>query len=110
MTLTKRGLVLRICEDTKQVQQQVFDIVQRTLDEIVKALANGEKVELRNFGIFEVRVRKARTGRNPSAPGIEVPIPERCVVKFKAGREMRLGVGKLNPLLVAKPQTQPPKV
>jgi nucleoid DNA-binding protein len=110
MTLTKRGLVLRICEETGQVQQQVFDIVQRTFDQIVKALANGEKVELRNFGIFEVRVRKARTGRNPSAPGIEVPIPERSVVKFKAGREMRLGVGKLNPKLMANPETQPPKV
>jgi nucleoid DNA-binding protein len=109
MTLTKRDLVLRICEDTDLVQQQVFDIVQRTLDHIIKALAKGEKVELRNFGIFEVRVRKARMGRNPSAPGTDVPIPERCVVKFKAGREMRLEVGKLAPKLAAKPATQPPK-
>jgi nucleoid DNA-binding protein len=110
MTLTKRDLVLRICEDTGLVQQHVFDIVQRTLDHIVKALANGEKVELRNFGIFEVRVRKARIGRNPSAPGIGVPIPERSVVKFKAGREMRLGVGKIVPKPTAKPPNQPPKV
>ncbi len=109
MTLTKRGLVLRICEETGQVQQQVFDTVQRTFDHIVKALANGEKVELRNFGIFEVKVRKARVGRNPSAPGTEVPIPERTVVKFKAGREMRLGVSKLNPKLIAKPLPQSPK-
>jgi nucleoid DNA-binding protein len=109
MTLTKRDLVLRICEDTDLVQQHVFDIVQRTLDHVIKALAKGEKVELRNFGIFEIRVRRARTGRNPSAPGIEVPIPERCVVKFKAGREMRLEVGKLAPKLAAKPATQPPK-
>ena len=109
MTLTKRGLVLRICEDTGLVQQQVFDIVQRTLDHICKALANGEKVELRNFGIFEVRVRKARIGRNPSAPGTEVPIPERSVVKFKAGREMRLGVGKRAPKSVGSAATQPPK-
>jgi nucleoid DNA-binding protein len=109
MTLTKRDLVLRICEDTDLVQQHVFDIVQRTLDHIIKALAKGEKVELRNFGIFEVRVRKARMGRNPSAPGTDVPIPERCVVKFKAGREMRLEVGKLAPKLAAKPATQPPK-
>jgi nucleoid DNA-binding protein len=109
MTLTKRDLVLRISEDTDLVQQQVFDIVQKTFDHIIKALAQGEKVELRNFGIFEVRVRKARTGRNPSAPGTEVPIPERCVVKFKAGREMRLEVGKLAPKPAAKPATQPPK-
>ena len=109
MTLTKRDLVLRICEDTDQVQQHVFDIVQRTLDHIVKALSNGEKVELRNFGIFEVRVRKARMGRNPSAPGTQVPIPERSVVKFKAGREMRLGVGKLATTPAVKPPSQPPK-
>src|ERR1035437_2232794 len=109
MTLTKRDLVLRICEDTDLVQQHVFDIVQRTFDHIVQALAKGEKVELRNFGIFEVRVRKARTGRNPSAPGTEGPIPERCVGKFKAGREMRLEVGKLAPKPTAKAAAQPPK-
>src|ERR1035437_11708 len=109
MTLTKRDLVLRICDDTDLVQQHVFDIVQRTFDHIIKALAQGEKVELRNFGIFEVRVRKARMGRNPSAPGIEVPIPERSVVKFKAGRKMRLGVRKLTSKPAATPPTQPPK-
>jgi len=109
MTLTKRDLVLRICEDTEEVQQHVSDIVQRTFDHIIKALAKGEKVELRNFGIFEVRVRKARTGRNPSAPGTEVPIPARSVVKFKAGREMRLEVGKLAPKTAATPSTQAPK-
>jgi len=110
MTLTKRGLVLRICEDTGLVQQHVFDIVQRTFDHIIKALANGEKVELRNFGIFEVRVRKARLGRNPSAPGTAVPIPERSVVRFKAGKEMRLSVSKIAPKLVTKPPTEPPNV
>jgi nucleoid DNA-binding protein len=109
MTLTKRDLVLRICEDTDQPQQHVFDIVQRTFDHINKALAKGEKVELRNFGIFEVRVRKARIGRNPSAPGKEVPIPERSVVRFKAGREMRLGVRNLAPKPAVKPLTKPPK-
>jgi nucleoid DNA-binding protein len=113
MTLTKRDLVLRICEDTGLVQQHVLDIVQRTFDHIIKALAQGEKVELRNFGVFEIRVRKARIGRNPSAPGIKVPIPERSVVKFKAGKEMRVAVRKLAPKLApklaAKPPTQPPK-
>jgi nucleoid DNA-binding protein len=54
-------------------------------------------------------VRKARIGRNPSAPGTDVPIPERCVVKFKAGREMRLEVGKLAPKPTARPPTQSPK-
>ena len=109
MTLTKRDLVLRVCEDTGLVQQHVLDIVQRTFDHMIKALAKGEKLELRNFGIFEVRVRKARVGRNPSAPAIKVPIPERSVVKFKAGKEMRAAVRKLPPKLAAKPSTQPPK-
>ena len=108
MTLTKRDLVLRICEDTGLVQQHVLDIVQRTFDHIVMALAQGEKVELRNFGIFEVRVRKARLGRNPASPDVKVPIPERCAVKFKAGREMRVAVRKLAPKLAAKPSSQPP--
>jgi nucleoid DNA-binding protein len=109
MTLSKRDLVLRICEDTDLVQQHVLDIVQRTFDHITKALAKGEKVELRNFGIFEVRVRKARIGRNPTVPGSEVPIPERCVVKFKAGREMGLEVAKLAPKLFVKRPAKPPK-
>ncbi len=103
MTLTKRDLVSRIAGEKGLAQQQVFDVVQATFDHITKALAKGEKVELRNFGIFEVRVRKARLGRNPSAPETKVPIPERCAVRFKAGREMRLAVRELAPKNVAKP-------
>src|SRR5947209_12998060 len=95
MTLTKRDLVIRISEDTELVQQQVLDIVQKTLNYIAEALAKGDKVELRNFGVFEVKVRKARIGRNPNAPGTDVPIPERSVVKFKPGKEMRVEVLKL---------------
>jgi nucleoid DNA-binding protein len=107
MTLTKRDLVLRICEDTGMVQQQVLDIVQRTFDHITKALAKGEKAELRNFGVFEVRVRKARIGRNPNAPATDVPIPQRSVVKFKAGKEMRAEVLKLPAKLAPKLPSPP---
>ncbi len=95
MTLTKRDLVVRISEETDLNQQQVLDVIQRTLDHISAALAKGDKVELRNFGVFEVKVRKARIGRNPNAPATDVPIPERSVVKFKAGKEMRAEVLKL---------------
>jgi nucleoid DNA-binding protein len=95
MTLTKRDLVIRISTETGLVQQQVLDVVQKTLDYISEALAKGDKVELRNFGVFEVKVRKARVGRNPNAPATDVPIPERSVVKFKAGKEMRSQVFKL---------------
>ena len=97
MTLTKRDLVVRISNETGLVQQQVLDVVQKTLDYIADALAKGDKVELRNFGVFEVKVRKARVGRNPNAPETDVPIPQRAVVKFKAGKDMRADVLKLSP-------------
>src|SRR5512136_2737370 len=97
MTLTKRDLVIRISEETGLIQQQVLDVVQKTLDYIAEALAKGEKVELRNFGVFEVKIRRARIGRNPNAPAKDVPIPQRCVVKFKAGKEMRAQVLKIGP-------------
>jgi nucleoid DNA-binding protein len=97
MTLTKRDLVVRISNETGLVQQQVFDVVQKTLDCIAEALAKGDKVELRNFGVFEIKIRKARVGRNPNAPETDVPIPARAMVKFKAGKEMRADVLKLTP-------------
>ena len=103
MTLTKRDLVIRISNETGLVQQQVLDVVQKTLDYIAEALAKGDKVELRNFGVFEVKVRKARVGRNPNAPETDVPIPERAVVKFKPGKEMRADVFKLSPAKPAPP-------
>jgi len=97
MTLTKRDLVIRISNETGLVQQQVLDVVQKTLDYIGEALSKGDKVELRNFGVFEVKVRKARVGRNPNSPETDVPIPARATVKFKAGKEMRIDVLKLTP-------------
>ncbi|EEF57228.1 histone family protein DNA-binding protein [Pedosphaera parvula Ellin514] len=97
MTMTKRDLVIRISNETGLVQQQVLDVVQKTLDYIAEALSKGDKVELRNFGVFEVKVRKARIGRNPNAPATDVPIPQRSVVKFKPGKEMRAEVFKLSP-------------
>lgn len=89
--MTKRDLVVRISDETGMVQQQVQDIVQRTLDIIAESLAKGAKVELRNFGVFDVKVRKARIGRNPNAPTNDVRIPPRAIVKFKPGKEMRDG-------------------
>jgi nucleoid DNA-binding protein len=97
MTLTKRNLVTRISGETGLTQQQVFDVVQKTLDHIAEALSKGDKVELRNFGVFEIKIRKARVGRNPNKPEADVPIPARATVKFKAGKEMRIDVLKLTP-------------
>ena len=95
--MTKRDLVIRISNETGLVQQQVLDVIQKTLDYISSSLSHGRKVELRNFGVFEVKVRKARVGRNPNAPETDVPIPQRAVVKFKPGKEMREQVLKLTP-------------
>lgn len=95
--MTKRDLVVRISNETGLVQQQVLDVIQKTLDYISDAVAQGKTVELRNFGVFEVKVRKARIGRNPNAPATDVRIPPRAVVKFKPGKEMRESVIKLTP-------------
>jgi nucleoid DNA-binding protein len=95
--MTKRDLVVRISEETGLVQQDVLNVVQKTLDYIGAAVAHGVKVELRNFGVFEVKVRKARVGRNPNAPAADVRIPPRAVVKFKPGKEMREAVLMLTP-------------
>lgn len=86
--MTKKDIVLKISEETDLKQVDVKKIVQRTLDSIVSALVDGKTVELRNFGIFKVKTRKARMGRNPKA-GTKVPIPERRVVSFKAGMVMK---------------------
>jgi nucleoid DNA-binding protein len=95
-TLTKRDLVVQISQDTGEVQQKVFKVVQLTLDHITEALARGENVELRNFGVLEVRLTKPRVGRNPNKPGSSFVIPSRATVKFKPGKVMRERVLKLS--------------
>jgi nucleoid DNA-binding protein len=98
--LTKRDLVIRISNETGLVQQQVLEVIQKSLDYLTEALAEGKAVELRNFGVFEVKLRKARVGRNPNKPENDVPIPPRAVVKFKAGKEMKAKVMKLSDKLM----------
>jgi len=93
MTLTKRDLVMRIAEETGLIQQDVFAVLQKSLDYVTEALAKGDNVEFRNFGVFTVRVRKSRIGRNPKKPQNVVTIPERKVVKFKPGKVMKKRVG-----------------
>ena len=95
-TLTKRDLVVRISNETGLVQHQVFEVVQKTLDHITDALAQGDTVELRNFGVLEVRLTKPRVGRNPNQPGSSFVIPARATVKFKSGKIMRQKVAKLS--------------
>jgi len=94
--LTKREIVQNIYESADYNHKDVTEIVQKTLDNINKALTSGMNVELRNFGVFEVQVRKSRVGRNPNKPETDVMIPRRAVVKFKAGKEMKAGLSKLD--------------
>ena len=107
MNMTKRDIVVRISNDTGLIQQDVLTVVQKTLDYITEALVDGQTVELRNFGVFEVKLRKPRVGRNPNDPAKDVQIPARAVVKFKPGKEMREQVIKTTPKPAA-PGTTPP--
>ncbi|MBU1113041.1 MAG: integration host factor subunit beta [Candidatus Omnitrophica bacterium] len=86
--MRKRDLVLKISQDTEVKQVIVKEVVQRTLDEIFQALKAGKRIELRNFGVFQVKKRKKRIGRNPKT-GEVVPVPERRTVVFKPGLEMK---------------------
>lgn len=91
--MTKKDIVLKISEETDIKQIDVKKVVQRTLDHIIEALTGGETVELRNFGIFKVKTRKSRVGRNPKT-GVTVPIPEKRIVSFKSGMIMKKKVMK----------------
>ena len=94
--LTKREVVLEIYRKSGFPQKQIVDTVQQTLDIVQNALASGRNVELRNFGVLEVQVRKQRIGRNPNKPDAEVVIPERAVVKFKSGKVLKQQLKKID--------------
>lgn len=95
--MTKRDLVVKIARETEFIQNNVAEVVQKTLDYIAEELIAGNTIELRNFGVFEIKVRKSRKGRNPNRPEHEVVIPERAAVKFRAGKELKEAVEKLDP-------------
>ncbi|MBU0633824.1 MAG: integration host factor subunit beta [Candidatus Omnitrophica bacterium] len=86
--MTKKDIVLKIATGTKLKQQDIKKVVQKTLDTIIDSLVEGQTVELRNFGIFKVKSRRGRTGRNPRT-GQVVPVPPKKVVVFKPGLEMK---------------------
>ena len=92
-TVTKRDLATRVRvalrSDVKMHQAQVADVITHTLDAIRDALVNGDTVELRNFGVFKIEIRKERIGRIPKDPSVDIRIPARKVVKFRSGKEMK---------------------
>ena len=86
--MRKYDLVLKISQDTGIQQVVVRKIVQKMLDTIIEALKKRQRIELREFGVFDIKRRKRRIGRNPKTGKI-VPIPERFVVVFKPGLKLK---------------------
>jgi nucleoid DNA-binding protein len=85
--MTKKDMAKDIAQVAGITQAQAQDIVQRVFDGIIETLVETGRIELRNFGVFEVKKRKSRQARNPRT-GEKVLVPERAVVIFKAGLEM----------------------
>jgi nucleoid DNA-binding protein len=86
--MTKRELVIRVANKLGMTQSDVAKVIEGTFETISKSLASGERWELRDFGVFEVKTRAARIGRNPRT-GDQVPVPERRVVTFRPGKKMK---------------------
>lgn len=86
--MTKKDIILKVSDESNLKQIDVKKVVQKTFDCIIEALVRGEKIELRNFGVFKIKQRKSRTGRNPRT-GQVVPVPPKKVVIFKPGLEMK---------------------
>lgn len=116
VTLTKNDIVRTLAEKYELEIASTRRVVQGTLDMILEALLKGDKVELRNFGVFEVIQRRGRIARNPKSRQ-EVFIPERKVVKFKPGKVMEDRIttpsmkGGIQPVPARKKETpsEPPR-
>ena len=94
-TITKKELIDRIADGTNYRRVQVKRIVQQFLDEIVNELGRGNRLEFRDFGVFETKLRKARKAQNPKT--LEpVEVPEKRTVKFKVGRLMKQRLGDMS--------------
>jgi len=93
-TITKKELIDRIADNAAQRRVQVKRVVQQFLDEIVNELCKGNRLEFRDFGVFETKIRKARKAQNPKT--LEpVEVPENRTVKFKVGRLMKQRLANL---------------
>src|SRR6516162_1702137 len=97
--VTKKEIVRQISERIGMTQLKTKEIVQLTFDAIVDTLLEDKRIELRNFGVFEVKQRKARKARNPLT-GEKVDVPPKNVVTFKPGKEMEERVRKITNVAV----------
>ena len=106
MTMTKRELVIRVANQLGMTQSDVAKVIEGTFETISRALAEGKRWELRDFGVFEVKTRASRIGRNPRT-GDQVPVPERRVVTFRPGKKMKEWVsGEVSSSSEAAPSSQ----
>ena len=92
--MTKKEIVKTISDETGLNQQLIKQIVQKTFDSIIVTLIEEGRIELRNFGVFQVRPRAARKARNPRT-GRQVEVPEKFVVSFKPGKIMEERVNSI---------------
>lgn len=90
-TITKKELIDRIADKTNQKRLVVKRTLQTFLDQVILELGRGNRLEFRDFGVFEIRDRKARTAQNPKTLE-RVKVPAKKVVKFKVGRMMQLSL------------------
>lgn len=86
--MTKKDIVRRIAEELGIPQTQTREIVQRTFDAIIETLTTDMKIELRNFGVFRIKLRKPRRAINPRTLE-SLRVPEKYVVRFKPGKELK---------------------
>jgi integration host factor subunit beta len=107
--VTKKEIVKTISDEIGLTQLKTKEIVQKTFDAIVETLVEERRIELRNFGVFEVKQRAARKARNPRT-GDKVYVPEKFVVTFKPGKEMEEKVRELERREQAKALGGPPPV
>ena len=91
--MTRKGLSSAVSKQLGLSQNLVKRVIDRTLLNITESLARGERVELRNFGVFSLRIRESKIGRNPRT-GRSVFIPSRKVVFFKPGKEMKQRINR----------------
>ncbi len=100
--MTKKDIVRTIAEQIELPQLRTKELVQKTFDALIDALVKEGRIELRNFGVFQIKKREARMARNPRT-GERVPVQAKSVVTFKPGKEMEARVRQLDQVEAAQP-------
>jgi integration host factor subunit beta len=104
--VTKKEIVKRISDELHLTQLKTKEIVQKTFEAIIETLLQEKRIELRNFGVFEVKRRKPRKARNPRT-GERVDVPAKVVVTFKPGKEMEERIRQLQDVPELTEETEP---